>query len=352
MIGVCGFVNSGSSAVCDLLKEYDDAIVLDNFELSIAIVPDGLETLEFHLMHNVSKYMSSNVAIERFRRMIDALYRYRIDKICGQGFARKATDAYLDKIVQLRWDGYGVMDKLLYPGKLRDYLLPKYHRFSRRTNSRFFKPDRRNPFERTMEFSIHPEGFLDASRDYMRQIIGGMAKGATEKKIIVDQPYAANDPAKSFHFFDEPKAIIVDRDPRDCYIKARDYQLYRGRKMPTLRVEDFIEYHSRLRADMPYKDPDARILRVQFEDMIFHYDAACARIAAFAGLHDHARPKSLFVPEMSAANVRLFEGRQDLLEDIQKIERALPEYLYDFNSAPHIEVQGKPFVGRSPLNRN
>ena len=50
IIGSCGYGATGSSVLTDLLREYDDIQVYDNFEFVIAYRVDGLQDLEYHLM--------------------------------------------------------------------------------------------------------------------------------------------------------------------------------------------------------------------------------------------------------------------------------------------------------------
>ena len=73
-LGICGFTSTGSSAVIDLLHEFDEFQVLDKIEFGISYCPDGLEDLDYHV-NKYSKYTSSVVAIERFRRLMLLLTR-------------------------------------------------------------------------------------------------------------------------------------------------------------------------------------------------------------------------------------------------------------------------------------
>ena len=106
IIGVCGFASTGSSAVLDYLKEYDSLSVLDNKEFVFTFYPDGLENLEYHLFEGASKYESSAVAIERFRRFMYCYFirTARSDKV-GKAID-DATETFLNSITQAKWNGY------------------------------------------------------------------------------------------------------------------------------------------------------------------------------------------------------------------------------------------------------
>ncbi len=85
IIGTCGFSWSGSSAVADYLAEFEENQVYNEDEFVLAFHPDGLRDLDFQLNCHCSKFLSSTVAIPRFRRVAhylleDATHR-QIDKI-------------------------------------------------------------------------------------------------------------------------------------------------------------------------------------------------------------------------------------------------------------------------------
>ena len=49
VIGACGFVGTGSSALTDLLREYDEVAVFDQIEFNISYYPDGIEDLDYQI---------------------------------------------------------------------------------------------------------------------------------------------------------------------------------------------------------------------------------------------------------------------------------------------------------------
>ncbi len=65
-----GYGYTGSGAVIDLFKEYDDMQVNDDFEFTLTYWPDSIEDLEFHLMKNPARFFNSDMAINRFKRFI------------------------------------------------------------------------------------------------------------------------------------------------------------------------------------------------------------------------------------------------------------------------------------------
>lgn len=104
VIGVCGLGHSGSGAVIDLLKEYDDIKVFSKCELSICYMPDGIEDLDYHINSVHSRYMSSDAAIYAYERLIKS--RYGRNNFKHPAFYRdivRETHSYIEKITQVKW---------------------------------------------------------------------------------------------------------------------------------------------------------------------------------------------------------------------------------------------------------
>ena len=185
------------------------------------------------------------------------------------------------------------------------------------------------PKSDVMYLSIQPENFIEEVRHYIHSLLYETSQ--SDKDIIVlDQPFNVNNPKTSMRYFDAPRAILVDRDPRDIYVLAKKYLKSNGSFIPSDNVEDYIIYHRLIRTRCEEEDgPD--ILRMSFEDLIYDYEATSARIQDFLGLsgskHDE---KKYFDPAVSIENTQLFLKHPELADDIQKIEKALPEYLYPF----------------------
>ena len=102
-VGVCGFGFSGSGAVLDLLKEYNDVTVADKVELSFIYKPDGLNDLLYNICISPSRYFSSDSSIRRFIQ-----YMKRNRKLYN-GLTNGNFDQYLDdflnEIVEVKWKG-------------------------------------------------------------------------------------------------------------------------------------------------------------------------------------------------------------------------------------------------------
>lgn len=352
IIGTCGFCSTGSSAVSDYLKEFDENQVLDDLELTMAYLPDGLEDLDYHLNRNINRDDNCGIAIPRFRRFMHT-YEHMASVLKGipESEARKRTEDFLDSLIQLKWKSSRRSDHLLYPTwfyrnigcrLLNQRLIPLLKKI---TGKRLvIYPNR------ILDVCLRPEGFVEKSQQLIKWYLESFGADYN-KNIVLDQPFIGNDPAKSFKYFGDAIAIVVDRDPRDNYIFTKEFLSKRGRFMPSDTVQDFVKYYKLLRDKMPYKQQNERILRLNFEEMVYDYDKATAKIRRFCNLPQNPRPKSVFDPALSVNNTQLILKFPQYADDIKYIEQKLPEYLFDFDHYPKPDNSGIMFMGKSPLNK-
>ena len=349
VIGVCGLIETGSSAVCDYLKEFDNICGIDRMEFVIPYFPDGLDDLDYHLNRNGYKYMSSTVAIERFRNM---MYSYFINtkKAKGKEAALTAAlDEFTEQITQVEWSGYGKSDYVMMgPSALR------WTKFKRSVIywalDRLFKSSVDKPDWHIMRFASKVEDFDIYARNFIHKVLE--AYGADFNKIVMlDQPFAGNDPVSSFKYFDDPRAIVVDRDPRDQYMSAKKFLRRKGRMIPTESVEKFVEFYKNMRGNQPYKLDDSRVLRINFEDLIYEYEQTTGRIKNFINADLGSQSRHIFEPGMSINNTQIFKRFPQYAGEINYIEEQLAEYLYPFEKYGDVEIDGQMFAGRSPLNK-
>lgn len=341
IIGACGFTGTGSSAVVDYLKGFDSVCIIDKGEFILAHSPDGLEDLDYQLNKHCCKYSSSEVALKRFRLNVRNYTAYRFahnteekDRIM------KLTDEYIDSIVQACWIGNGSADFQLHTSKLSR----KAFDFSRRVFIKIPYGLKKNwkhyPLYK-MEFSMEPEGFYEKTKEYVNSIleIGG---ADLDKKIILDQPFSATKPELAFPYFEDPLAIVVDRDPRDLYTIVKKIYLksWGFSQVPTDDVKQFVVFYRKMREidrNISAED-EKRILNIRFEDMIYNYEETSKIINAFCGLDEKDKKKMIFDPKVSIKNTQVYKNYPELADDIKYIEQMLPNYLFDFESYNKTEI--------------
>lgn len=352
IIGTCGFCSTGSSAVSDYLKEFDELQVLDKIEFTFAYLPDGLEDLYYHLSKCVIRDDSSAIAIPRFRRFIQHYSRsLSVHTRLKKTELEEITNHFLDSIIQMRWRGERRSDTLLYPNWFRRYIGGSL--FQQRIipflNKRLHKCVEIYPY-RELELSVNYPKIEEACLLFLKNLLFSVGADFS-KHIVLDQPFAGNNPQSSFHFFEDPYAIVVDRDPRDNYIFAREFLYKRKKYMPINNVKEFVHYYRLMRDNMPYKEENARILRMNFEEMVYDYDNATIKIEKFLNLGENKRKLTIFDPRLSINNTQLILKFPQYKDDVKYIEDNLSEYLFDFSRYPKPDNSGEMFMGKSPLNK-
>lgn len=348
IIGACGFGSTGSSAVTDYLKEYDSFQVLDQIEFTWVSAVDGLIDLDYHVNHPHNRTMDSIKAIDRYRAKSRGFAK-QITKVgaSSEKFIQLTND-FLDSIITTSWDwslhhgDKNLVDRFLRSLYARFSIVPKWEMKHGRHWEGY-------PLAKVY-LSVMPDGFDEKARKHVHDIL--LAMGADfSRPIILDQPFAGNNPQACFKFFDDPYAVVVDRDPRDNYVFAKTKLLGRFHLMPINCVEDFVKYYRALRKNQPYTEPNGRVLSIKFEDMVYHYDETTARLRDFFHLPDNPNPKSIFDPAISMPNTQVWKRYPQYTKDIEYIEKELPEYLFDYSGCPEPDPNGKMFWGKSPKNK-
>lgn len=346
IIGACGFGSTGSSVISDYLLEYGDLSVVDSLEFTWVSGVDGLVDLEYHLNHPHDRTTDSIEAISRYRqRAMRSLHYY--EKIGGvdSKFLLQSVDSFLEKITQVKWHWHTYNATSFWRDKFNriiDRVLPRYERCKGKRYDQW-------PLE-LVSCTFLPENFYEAAVKHVKELL--IALGADfSRNIILDQPFSGNNPQACFPFFEDPYAIVVDRDPRDNYVFANTRLLGVNHFMPVQPVENFVRYYRLLRDNQPYKEENNRVLNIKFEDMVYHYDETTLKIQQFLKLGKNPNPKSIFDPALSIANTQVWKRYPQYANDIRIIEKELPEYLFDYTSCPEPDPNGKMFFGKSPQNR-
>lgn len=349
-IGACGFSATGSSSVTDYLKEFDENLVLDDFEFTIPYIPDGLQDLRYHLHDGGMRDISCDVAIKRFVSLYSG-YPCREYQRATHGKFKRLSKEYIDSLIQLSW--IGQPSPILNPLKhivIRAFRKYKMLAFIHSIEEKAGHELNVYPLEKTL-VSIYPDDFDEKTQKYIMAVLDAMGR-TPDKNVVLDQPFSGNNPQAAFPFFENPKAIVVERDPRDYYLFIKKFLFKKGRRqLPGNNVKDFVTFYRKERENMPYKNKDPRILNIYFEDMIYRYEETTKIICDFCELDPANRKRKLFAPELSINNTQVFKRYPEYAEDIQYIEEQLSEYLYPFEEFGDVETGGQMFLGRSPLNK-
>lgn len=347
-IGACGFGSTGSSAVTDYLKEFDCNQVFDKLEFTITYCVDGLTDLERHLMFPTGRTAEGSTAIHRFRDMILRKSRYLRQKTkISQKELIDITDEFINSITQLFLVGFQNYRSSFWRHQicgrlLNSKIIPYIEKKTQKEYDGF-------PREK-IPFSVKPDNFYISARIFINKLLNAFGADLV-KNVVMDQPFSGINPQACFPFFDNPFAIVVDRDPRDNYIFAKTKLRGVYKFMPTENVHDFIKYYRSLRENQPYKEKNDNVLRVQFEDLVYDYDVETQRIRDKLHLSENKNSKSIFDPSLSIANTQTFRRFPEFLVEVKIIEKELTDYLFDFDKYPIPDLSKEMFYGKSPKNK-
>lgn len=333
IVGVSGFGSTGSGAVMDLLREYDDVTCGKNVELSFLYDPDGILDLEYNLVKNPIRFYSGDAAIKKFKKSIFSCDSIRyIGRSMSIDTFKNLTNEYVSDLLVAQYEGalwgYDRRQANKFQYFLKFLLGGKFLRI-------FDKLHIRQPvkfFDYKMYTPVHDDRFYVATKKYTSKLIDAMCKEKGDI-IAMDQPFPSNNPSICFNFFNQKcKAIVVNRDPRDLYLVSKMNPCgWELRFTPTNTVEDFITYY---RDQMTLiRHDDESVLYVQFENLIYNYDEEIARIAKFLNISKHTKTKQFFDPKISIANTQMILRFPEMRGDIAKIEKELPEFLYPFDTS-------------------
>lgn len=341
IIGACGYGATGSSVLSDLLSEYQDVQVYDSFEFVLPYIADGLEDLEYHLIKQYAKAESCDVAMRRFLRRCQWYKTPFIHKPCDGNLFYQYSKEFIEEITQMKFSGmyttdtctgYFFRDVLAFASK--KVVMPKV------VEKITGKPSFIWPCHQ-IHFSVEPNNFYPAAKKYTRKILEAMGADIS-KPICLDQPFAGNAPENSFKFFEDPYAVVIDRDPRDLFLSGKYSKDPNYKFTPRFDVKQFVIYYKNIRKHRKSND---RILRLNFEDLIYNYDETVSIIEKFLNLSAHTGKKTIFNPARSINNTQLIRLHPEDIRNIQYIERELSEFLYHFEDFKDVVFEGKPFDG-------
>jgi len=322
-----GFFATGSSAVDDYLREFDNiAQTKQGVECTFLQFPDGISDMEFNIVDNPHRH-NSGFALKRYEHYVKTFaHTYHI--IFGSEWERLSKE-YIDSLTKFEFQGYWAGDTL-YQTKLETL----YYYFCRAVNKlmpkRFKVPSTYNYFpKRKTKFCDATESeFLEKTQTYVQKLLKIINKNEKEY-VVLDQAVSAMNINRYLRYFvGDAKVIVVDRDPRDVYIQEI---ILKGKVVPK-DVREFIDVYKHDRQKKYSSEDPSKVLCVNFEDLIYKYDETTAKIDSFLGLNEKNRSehKKYFDPAVSIKNTKLWEKHKEFSEQVAIIEKEIPDYLYHY----------------------
>lgn len=330
-----GYMASGSSAVTDLISEFDGFEAAEgNFEYVFLHCPNGVFDLEDKLLVG-NNAVRSDEALHSFYDTMKQLYdkkywwvgHYR--DIIGEEFL-KYTEEYIEDLVQFKPDFYWYYQENT---NLRMFFQLVFKRIMKMLTFNRFEMKKPLTYPQIWISYVTPKEFYESSKKYISTILDKL--GANNKNIILDQLLLPFNLHRMENYFDDNvEVFVVQRDPRDVFLMNKYVYSKRNEPVPyPTEVRAFCEFYRRLR-EMEKSCDNTHVHRFQFEDFIYKYDETVERVRQILGsggeMPKHIYKKTKFVPERSINNTQVFYNQSIYEEETKVIEELLSEYLYDF----------------------
>lgn len=280
-VAVSGYGSSGSSAVVNLLKEFEGYWDLGG-EMRLLREPYGICDLE-HSLIDEWDVLNSDIAIRDFVWLVERLNRKSskwggtgcgYSELFGPTFLEE-TEKYIAKLTAFEFRGYWWWFDFKQ-SNLRMVL----NRIKKKLCIMDFKDMGRMRF-----VDLSEEEFLNITKSYIVNLYikCTQAKNIELKTAILDQAVSLNQFARVSRYFDDLRLIVVDRDPRDAFVEQVKRKLIIGREVAQSHdINKYVRYYKKMREGIKEKKQN-KILYIKFEDLILDYENTREKILLFLG---------------------------------------------------------------------
>lgn len=311
-----GFANSGKTALVYCLSEVESVYYFDD-EPRFISDPDGIMSLESALVHNWNIFQSDK-AIKRFDKLIKTL----CNKYRSPYFWRNTNRMFSGKLYDISREYINELIDYSYKGMWTGINNPVYKIFWK-LNMMFDKRIFKN--NKNIYVSMPDDLFHSKTKKYLNNLIN-IATPNSFKYSLLNEPFSSIHPTRVIDYFKEAKLIIVHRDPRDSYCNLMNEQ---SDFMPK-DINQYIKLYRYMSNESKRNEKDDnRVLRINFEDLILHYEDTKKGVFEFLGIDesDHVNKFKYFDPNISIKNIGIWKKYKNQ-DDMKKIYIKLTEYCY------------------------
>ncbi|GHT52579.1 hypothetical protein FACS1894106_1600 [Spirochaetia bacterium] len=351
LITSTGYAGTGSSAGTNILEEFMSVKSMNNEEFTFLHDNDGIGDLEDALKEG--HRLKTDLAIKRFLKLSHDLMRLHYYKQSFSGKFEQYSNEFVDSIVKCKWQGWWErafeMTVLSKTDKFRIKFAEATYDFLIKANPYdLYEPDSWRPHQykpvTTTYYSnissIADEAFfLNQVRVFTSKLLAEENSNDAYKYILLDQAVPPISISKYARYWENPKILVIDRDPRDLYVLVK--AVWGWPLIPAKTVEQFIVWYQATR-QLRENESQNQFLFLPFESLIYEYDNSLKRIIEYTELSEsnHIHKLQHFNPELSQKNTQIFRQYPELTSDINKIEKTLEKYCYRFpESRPNIPLK-------------
>lgn len=311
-VTIDGFGSSGSSAVMDLLREYDGCTV---WATRPSFTDAGVEATALGEMD----LMRHHGGLLYLEKMIED------DATVNVFWSDAAVKAFIS--LAFHSDQYK-----LHPG-----LRPLFFGFLERITDQRLTSDQHlmgayiNPFSSLRDIfylrRMPKEEYQQICREFLYTLFNRLFPDAKGGCLVLDHIFddCGLDMQRFQPYLPGVKRIKVRRDIRGVYIDAVRHN-YRWLAHDT--VDDFLRWERF--SYRGHHDDNPGYLTVRFEELVTEYDREVARIEDHLCLDasQHTRKGTMLNPRISSRNIRIWERYPQLSDQLDEIRQAEPRLCY------------------------
>lgn len=333
IISCASYYGTGSSAITDLLSEYENCYSLTDYEFRFVHDPDGISDLEYNLVENHNR-LNSGHALKRYKKLVKFYSGNRLIKKYEPFFNNQwfsISSQYISDLTSFKSKGWWFYD-LYDRGFFFYYRKALLNKLLHLTIWRNDKEKYLNvlPNEETLYSQPTEKEFLEKTRNYIDELFD-VANIEKKENILVDQVVPPSNLKRYNRYFNNLFVFIVERDPRDLYLLEK--YVWQTNIIPVESPELFCKWYIYTRSHRENEKFPSNSLFIYFEDLIYKYDDTVKKIETVLSFNskDHICIKKFFDPNKSINNTRLWEKYTSSKKDLEYIEKKLKCYLYDYS---------------------
>lgn len=339
IVDISGTGHCGKTLLSEILATNHQFHVHNpSFEFNLIRVYGGIADLDYHLQSNWSPNRC-DIALKNFNHLIKTISNkanilkpksllnsngWNYNMILNNDF-EKLSVAYINNLIdldiQLYWN---------YPHIYEN----SFKRLYRKILIKFF-----NHYKKDNFLLSEGKNFEKLTKQYLQKVLS-----IDKNKIVcTNNMFEPFDPEKYFKFFENPRSIIVWRDPRDIYCSTQGKTQYIPdfeKKLGSIKkqkqflanndLKNFIKRQEILFNKCKFSQ-SKKILNIKFEDIALDFYNSMKIVEEFLDidLGDKNHISNLVKIEKSKKNIGLWKEYKNQSE-IQLIESSLDDYMKTF----------------------